>query len=653
MINDFNLRLIELLKKELRFVDEVDNTLIRNEVINSALKGDKELLALLTKDEVIRSTFFDQLKEYLIFNVNKFISYVQDKNFISDSYTKYKNQIGLTIDEKFLSERGEVSLVWPFKDCILAAGMTKEDQKRDEVFFNEILAKDELDRLEDEKVFVNFRKISAKGEEQILDFTKNKSGLIRDNLVIKGNNLLALHSLKRQFAGKIKVIYIDPPYNTPGDANTFTYNNTFTHSSWLTFMKNRLEVAKKLLRKDGFLAIAIDHYELLYLGVLADEVFKRENRIGIVSVVSNPMGRQYSTFFSPTTEYMLVYALDKNIAEFRDVVLNEEKIKSFALVDKDGNYKLNPFLHDHKKGLREGKPNNWYPIYVSKDLKFIKLEKEKDYIELWPITDKGIERSWMTIRKTTLERIENGQLIAKKDEDGKIRLYYKFREQERITTNWSDKKYNSNHHGGRLLKKLIGGELVSYPKSLYIVFDFLKLTTEDDDIILDFFAGSGTTGDAVLALNKEDGGNRQFILVEQLDEHIEVCKKRITSVLQEQAKLKTLDDFGNEHNAIFFELKKYNEEAMDKIYKAKNTKELLGIWTEMCEKYFLNYDVSIMKFNENKEDFEKLTLLGQKEILFEMLNKNQLYVNLSEINDTQFNIEMADKELNMKFYGEK
>jgi adenine-specific DNA-methyltransferase len=522
-----------LLQKDERLVSEGE--ILKNKVMELALKLDKGLIELLLSDEKMKEVFFTQVGKATIFDKDKFIKFVSNKQFLPDSYTAFKNKIGL-IDEKgeFISEKKEVVLSWPYKDCVLEGGMTKEDQKRDEIFWNEILAPDEISRLLDPKVFTNAKRIDAKGEHKFDSFRTDENGDTKDNLIIKGNNLLALHSLKKRFAGKVKLIYIDPPYNTGGSLETFTYNNAFNHSTWMTFMKNRLEVAKELLTEDGFIVIAIDHNELFYLGALADEIFDRENRVGLVSVLSNPMGRQYAKFFSATNDYMLVYARNELKAQFNNVVISEERDKTFNMEDEKGKYKLNPFLHDHKKGSREIKPDNWYPIYVSRDLKDISLEKKQGYFELWPISDKGIERSWMTIKGTTQERINNKELIAKKDSDGKIRLYYKFREQERITTCWIDKKYNANHYGARLLEKITGKKGVSYPKSLYTIIDVIKIMAGKNDIVLDFFAGSGTTAHAVLELNKEDGGNRKFILVEQLDEHIAVCKERIQKVLQKE-----------------------------------------------------------------------------------------------------------------------
>jgi len=167
--------------------------------------------------------------------------------------------------------------------------MTKEDQKRNEIFFNEVLAKDEIERLFDPKAFVNWKRYTAKGEERIKEIKRDKDGNIRENIIIKGNNLLALHSIKEQFSEKVKLIYIDPPYNTGNDS--FKYNDNFNHSAWLTFMKNRLKIAKDLLRNDGVIVIHLDDNEIHYLKILLDEIFDRENFINTITIRdSHPSG---------------------------------------------------------------------------------------------------------------------------------------------------------------------------------------------------------------------------------------------------------------------------------------------------------------------------------------------------------------------------
>ena len=629
-----------LLQKNERLTSEGD--LLKNKIIELALKLDKDLIKLLLSDKKMKEVFFVDREATLVFDKDKFLRFVSNKQFLPDSYTTFKNKIGLTAEDAYLSEKKEVALSWPYKDCVLEGGMTKEDQKRDEIFWNEILAPDEISRLLDPKVFTNAKRIDKKSEHKLDGFRIDENGDIKDNLIIKGNNLLALHSLKKRFAGKVKLIYIDPPYNTGGSLETFTYNNAFNHSTWLTFIKNRLEVAKELLTEDGFMAIAIDHNELFYLGALADEIFRRENRIGVVSVLSNPMGRQYAKFFSATNDYMLVYAKNETRAKFNDVVISWEKAETFNLEDEKGKYKLSPFLHDHKKGLRKLKPDNWYPIYVSKDLKDISLEKKEGYFKLLPISDKGIERSWMTVRETTRERINNNELVAEKDNKGKIRLYYKFREQQRLSTCWIDKKYNANHYGARLLEKIIGRRGVSYPKSLYTIVDVLKIMTNKHDIVLDFFAGSGTTGHAVLELNKEDSGTRKFVLVEQLDEHIKDCNERIYKVIKKE----NIDD-----SFVYMELAKWNENFAQDIRKAKTKADIKKLWETMKKKAFLSYKVDPKIVDENAKDFADLSIEDQKRFLLECLDKNHLYVNYSEIDDEEYGVSDRDKELNKKFYS--
>jgi len=304
----FNEKLIELLKTDLRFVDD-EGELIKAAVIDRAWKIDRDLVKLLLSEPEIEKKFFDEIEGHWIFNINTFIEYIADKNFLVNSYTRFRNKIGLNINEKFLRERGEVSLVWPYKDCVLEGGQTKEEEKRKEIFFNEILAQDEIDRLFDPKVLNNFKRYTPDGEQKVTEIIQNKSGTIKENLIIKGNNLLALHTLKTQFKGKVKLIYIDPPYNTGNDS--FGYNDNFNHSSWLTFMKNRLEVARELLREDGVIFVQCDDNEQAYLKVLMDGIFKKENYLNTISVkaknIAGASGGGEDKRLKKNIEYILCY----------------------------------------------------------------------------------------------------------------------------------------------------------------------------------------------------------------------------------------------------------------------------------------------------------------------------------------------------------
>ena len=266
----FHEKLANLLKTDPRFVDD-QGELVKAAIIDRAWKIDRALVELLIDDEDIKSKFFDEIKGHWIFNINTFIDYIGDKNFLANSYTRFRNRIGLSIEDKSLRERAEVSLVWPYKDCVLEGGQTKEEEKRCELFFNEVLAQDEIDRLFDLKVLTNWKRYSVDGEQKVTEIKRGNKNVIRENFIIKGNNLVALHTLKQQFRGRVKLIYLDPPYNTGNDS--FRYNDRFSHSTWLTFMKNRLGVAKELLRDDGVIFIQCDDNEAAYLKILMDEVF--------------------------------------------------------------------------------------------------------------------------------------------------------------------------------------------------------------------------------------------------------------------------------------------------------------------------------------------------------------------------------------------
>ena len=633
------------LKKENNFVTD-NGELKKWVVINKAQNFDEKLIELLLDSKELKEKFFIEVKGTLVFNQNLFVQFLEQKNYLNDSYTQYKNKVGLTIGGKYLKQRNEVALVWPFKDCVLEGGQSREEDKREEIFFNETLAQDEITQLLEPKVLTNAKTFNKNGEQEFKGFTRDaelnkKRGLpedtITDNLIIKGNNLLALHSLKNEFAGKVKLIYIDPPYNTGGDKNIFSYNNTFNHSSWLTFIKNRLESAKDFLTNDGFICIAIDHYELFYLGEVADEVFGRENRIAIVTVVHNPKGRNQAKFFSENSEFMLVYAKNINRASFNQVAIDEEVLASFNLEDEKGRYRYENYIRARTVWSRQNRPKNWYPIYVSEDLKDITSEKKNGYFELYPTTDSG-DFAWKNIKKSFDGLNFDNYFKAEKKGDN-IHLYHKYYEQQVFKNVWTDKKYQSEFHGTNLLKSIIGKNNFSYPKSLFAVIDVAKIMTKPGDIVMDFFGGSGTSMHAILELNINQNVKRQFITVEQLDEHIDVMLKRAKKIISESKEPFT-----------YLELKKYNRTFIEQIEEAKDSKTLLKIWEQMKAKSFLNYNVDIQKQDEHIEEFKQLELKQQKEHLIELLDKNQLYVNLSSINDKDFKVSKEEKQVTQDFH---
>ena len=357
------------------------------------------------------------------------------------------------------------------------------------------------------------------------------------HIFIEGDNYHALKVLNYTHEKSIDVIYIDPPYNT--GAKDWKYNNNFVdendgfrHSKWISMMNNRLKLAKKLLTKRGILICAIDEYEVHNIRHLLDSILGMRNKLGMVTVLHNPKGRNLSKFFSANSEFMLIYAKDIDHAVFNNVAIDEEVLASFDSKDNEGKFRLESFMRVRTTWSRKNKPQNYYPLYVSKDLKIISLEKKEGFIEVYPKTKDGREWAWKNISESFKKLNKEDYFQAKLEADG-IVIYHKYREKQVLKNVWTNKKYQSEFNGTNLLKKILGGNYFNYPKSLYLLTDILKITATRDSTILDFFAGSGTTGHAVLELNK-DGGNRKFILCTNNENQIaeQVCYPRIKKVIE-------------------------------------------------------------------------------------------------------------------------
>ncbi len=338
------------------------------------------------------------------------------------------------------------------------------------------------------------------------------------NLIIEGDNFEALSILNYTHAGKVDVIYIDPPYNT--GAKDWVYNNdyvdendAFRHSKWINMMSARLELAKNLLRETGFIVCAIDHYELFGLGLLMDEIFGEENRLGIIAVVHKSEGRNQEKFFGTSHEYALFYAKDRRSANFNNVAIDDDVKETFDRKDATGSFRLNNYRRDGggDHNLRKNKPHFYYPIYVSPDLRTLTTKYTEGYVEVLPITNSGQERTWKTRKETFEQRNSSGLIIAERV-GNKVQVFEKYYENQVIKTHWVNPKYHAIHYGTKIVDDILGNDKFDFPKSLFLIEDILKITSRKEDVILDFFAGSGTTGHAVIELNKEDGGHRQFIL---------------------------------------------------------------------------------------------------------------------------------------------
>jgi len=401
-------------------------------------------------------------------------------------------------------------------------------------------------------------------------------------------------------------------------------------------MKNRLEIAKELLREDGFLALTIDHEELFYVWIIADEIFGRDNRVWLITIYINPKWRQHEKFFSACTEYMLVYAKNISEAEFNQVAIDEDKAQSFNLKDDEGKFRLEKFIRARTSTLRVNKPSFWYPIYVSQDLKDITLEQKSNYLEILPI-ENGKEFSWKTKRDTFLNRNKEWYFIAQKNDNWELQIFHKYKEQQVLKNLWTDKRYFSEFNWTNVVKDLLGKNAFSYPKSIYSVIDTLKIMTEEEDIILDFFWWSWTTAHAVL----EVWDNRRFIMTEQMDYTNTVTVPRVAEVIRRKWK----GDF------VYMEIACDAEKYIEIIRDAKNTSALLEIWGEMKSKSFINYKLDPQSIDNTLHAFKALSLDDQKKTVIDMIDKNALYKNLSEMEETENGVSDEDRLLNRDFYN--
>ncbi len=642
------------LKKENDFVTD-DGELKKWVVISKAQNADETLIALLLDSPELKDRFFKEIKGALVFRQSDFVRFLEQKNFLNDSYTAYRNKVGLTIDDKLMTQRNEVALVWPFKDCVLEGGQSREEDKREEIFFNEILAQDEITQLLEPKTLTNAKIFDRDGEKPFEHFTRDaelneQRGIpedtITDNLIVKGNNLLALHSIQAAFAERVKLIYIDPPYNTQGDANTFGYNNSFNHSTWLTFMKSRLEVSRTILKRDGVIAIAIDDEEYAHLKVLADDVFGRENYMGTLIVQIKPSGRTNDAYFATCHEYVLFYSKEPQAPTINFFALTDKQKDLYSEGNGEESFKWRDFLRTGGFSTPEERPNSYYPIYFDPKSEKISLKNEgKEFVEILPIDRSNKKRVWRKTQPSFLEHLDANEIKISPRSDGsyKVQIIDRIKEGMRPKSIWVDSKYDASSHGTKLLKNLFNGEkLFSFPKSLYSVRDIVELFTEREgsDIVLDFFGGSATTAHAVLDLNLSDSGNRQFVVIEQLDYILDVSAKRVCKVIEK---------IGS-GSFTYFELKKYNQDFIDQIEAAADSKALLKIWQAMKAKSFLNYNVDLKKQDEHLDDFKALALADQKAHLVSLLDKNQLYVNLSSMGDKGFDCSAAEKLVTRDFY---
>lgn len=625
--------LINQLKKEPNYVSD-NGELKKWVVLNKAENSDPVLFELLLEDETLKEKFFSQIKGALVFNHKLFTQFLEQKNYLNDSYTQFKNKVGLTIDGKYLNQRNEVALVWPFKDCILEGGQSKEEDKREEVFFNEILAQDEITQLLEPKVLTNGKRIDNEGEKPLKLFNRNENGTITDNLIIKGNNLIALHTLKEEFAGKVKLIYIDPPYNTGSDS--FRYNDNFSHSTWLTFMQNRLEIARSLLSEDGLIFVQCDDNEQAYLKVAMDEVFGRDNFTGCL-IWKKSSGKNDSRFMAILTEYCISFRKSAKLTKFNyKPSLAEHKLK-----DDIGNFKIEKL----DRGGLEYRKNNDFIIQAPDGTNIFPGNSEKAFYDRKNGNYNPRDWQWRLSENRFNTELSNGRIFFKKHGDywSVYSKKYDFEDSFSPFQNFID--FTNNSEANKELIGLFGIKSFSFPKPEKLIQRILEMSTSENDIVLDFHLGSGTTASVAHKMK------RQYIGIEQMDYIETVAVERIKKVIEgEQGGISKSVNWQGGGSFVYLELKKYNQYFMEQIEFAKDSEELLNIWEQMKSNSFLNYNVDIKKQDEHLEEFKNLSIVEQKQHLCELLDKNQLYVNLSSLNDADFSCAEEEKRITKDFY---
>ena len=655
--NALKTKIEKLLSAIKEFVDENQNLKI-NVIKDFADRGDIKLLEPLLKNPQAKKAFFTPVLDSFVFNTRDFKDFLEYSS-ACNSYSKYLGQkIGLYMGDSSLLDRSEVVLNFPFKDCVLEGGQRKEDgldiyyeynekkgeyeekqSKRREVFYNEVLAQDEIDSLFSPKAFCDAKRYEKGKSRKCVKVNRDaelnkKRGLsedtITDNLIIKGNNLLALHSLKKEFAGKVKLIYIDPPYNTGSDS--FAYNDNFNHSSWLTFMKNRLEIARELLREDGAIFVQCDDNEQAYLKILCDEVFGRVNFISSI-VWKGRGGRQDSKFIAQIHETIQVFAKNINsLAIYKEEVTDDD---SYTGKDEKGEYKLQLLRKWGSNSRRIDRPNLYFGVDFEGETVF-------------PILPDGSDGCWRW-SKSKIESAIKENLIVLQNKNDKIELYEKIYKtgdtKEKVFTSWFEEGFSgeaANH-----LKDLFNEKVFDFPKPESLLKRILEISTKSTDIVLDYHLGSGTTAAVAHKLN------RQYIGIEQMDYIESVTVERLKKVIDgEQGGISKSVNWQGGGSLVYLELAKKNEKALKQISTCKSLEDLTALFDELCSKYFLHYNVRVKEFRKEieSERFKQLSLKQQKEMFSRMLDLNQLYVNVDDRHDKSTGLTKDDIAITEDFY---
>lgn len=562
--------------------------------------------------------FFTQRKlngrEFLEFRAKEFLQFLTLR-VLGTSFTAFSNKIGLASDDKFIIKDEKVVLNFPFKDGVIKGAQSKDEDKTNEVFFNDILARDEIDALFRPKALQNFELVTS---NLLFDNATIKSALQNTpNLLIKGNNLLALHTLKKRkdIYGQIKLIYIDPPYNTGNDS--FNYNDKFNHSAWLCFMKNRLEIAKEFLRDDGVIFVQCDDNEQAYLKVLMDEIFGVENFVSCFIRQTRKGGGSMSKFVSIDHDYIIMYCKNKSNVNRFYASYSDEYLKRYNESDEKGKYFWDTFARN-----RQGS-SNVYDIEMP---------------------DGSLKNGAWIYKKEKYEELKmQGEIQIKKLKDG-----YTIQVKQRLNAEGQIARSlildSPNQQGTQEAVVLFGREKFTYPKPEALLKRIIEISTQENDLVMDFFAGSGTTCAVAHKMN------RRWVGIEQMDYIKTITKERLKKVVEgEQGGISKAVNFVGGGEFVYVELMPLNAVFKEQIQASNDESELEQLYKDLQEKAFVDYRVDIKEMLKDK-DFEALNLDEKKRILLSVLDSNMDYVPLSEIKDSEYGISSELVELNNAFF---
>ena len=638
--NKFFESVIEVLKQDDRFFT-AEGELLRNAVYEAAMKMDAKLIKMLFENADTKSRFFTDVDGISVFDKVGFGWVINNREFLPDSYTRYKNKIGLVNGNgDLIATSNDVELVFPYKDCILEGGQTREDQKRSEIFFNATLAPDEIDRLFAPKILTNVNRFSADGEKAVSHISN------ADNIIIKGNNLLVLHSLVAKYRGTVKCIYIDPPYffRENKATDTFKYNSNFHLSSWLVFMKDRLRVAKELLKSSGTIWISISEDGMHYLKVLADDIFGADHFVGTIPRRTRNGKSDVPFNFSQDFDWILVYT---NVSDDKNVVGRCVERKYYETEDYPGRpWRIADLTSQQPASKR---PNSYFTMVDPKTGKEYPASEKRT----WAVTTDTFDayyKAGAIVFPDDYDFLNISKPYARKfkeddDKSGKLSAVISdFQIQEFLKAVLYDCK---NMDGNAQIDEMFGRDEFDYAKPENLIKSILEVATEEGDLIMDFFLGSGTTCAVAHKMN------RQYIGIDQMDYIERLAVERMKNVIAgELGGISEEVGWQGGGSFVYCELAKLNQSYADRIQAATADDTLVQVWTEVQETGFISSKINPKDIDAEADDFKALSLDDKKRLLMELLDLNQLYINYCDIDDETFAVSDADKAFTKSFYGE-